>query len=193
MMKCGFHPDRDATARCADCGAPLCDGCAGREAEPVCTRCAAVQAVADFSLEAEQRRQEQIHRAEADEKRRRGKGRGLLWLLAGIAVLGIAANAMLYLRYPSPSADEFIPEKHPVAAAVVVDAAVKDYIGRYGEAPENLYSLEGSFLAPGLLTPQDFQRYDYRKTPSGGYELRIREKGSGPVPDLVFTKGGPQP
>lgn len=39
MMKCYYHPDRDAVGTCLDCGRGLCQECIDKYSAPICSDC----------------------------------------------------------------------------------------------------------------------------------------------------------
>ena len=95
-MKCAYHPDKDATARCSECNKPFCDQCAIIEVgKPfICSRCAAIKAAQDMVQGIDQRLEEIEEKIQIQEAKKKRKSRVWLafqWIiiLACISVIAI--------------------------------------------------------------------------------------------------------
>jgi hypothetical protein len=137
-----------------------------------------------------EKKQKEPREKEAKKKVKRQK-----WVLIGIiAVIVLIGNVGIYYFPPIPQAETFTPHNHPMAAAVMIDAAIKDYAQNHdGRVPETLDQLYGKYIPQRTLSPDVLKRFDYKKASDRVYELIVRTADNRLMPDIRFTQGGVAP
>ncbi len=192
-MRCTYHAHVDASTECSLCKMPLCEECGmpGSDGTTICGACVAVQAAQDFGLEAQQREEEKEHKIlqrEADKKKRQLKIR-LAFVSLALAV--VIVNLIAYFGSSISVVEPFIPSEDPVATAMIIDEAIRDYSKDHESAfPHRLNELLGKYISAEGITSSDLQDFHYVRTASDSYKLWPKKPYSGLTPDLVFTEGG---
>ena len=195
-MNCSYHPDRKAAAKCSACRNLLCDDCAGftKGSAILCSHCQVMTAIKDC-VKSDVQRLKEKKQNESQEKEAKKKDKRRKWVVTGIvAVIVLIGNALIYYFTPIPQAETFVPHNHPMAVAVMIDAAIKDYAqDHYGRVPESLDQLYGKYIPQQTLSPDVLKRFDYNKTSDTVYELIVRNADNRQVPDIRFTQEGVTP
>jgi hypothetical protein len=157
----------------------------------ICGACVAVQAAQDVGLEAQQREDEKEHKIlerEADKKRRQLKVR-LAFMSLALAV--VIVNLIAYFGSSIPVVETFIPSEDPVATAMIIDEAIRDYSKEHeGAFPYGLNELLGKYMSAEAITSSDLKDFYYVRTAADSYKLWPKKPYSELTPDLVFTEGG---
>ena len=98
-MKCAYHPDKDATARCSQCNKPLCDECAIPEGDKsfICSRCAAMKAARDAVEGIDQRLEEKEGKKQEQELRKKRKSK--IWAVSQLVIIA-ACIAIIAIQVP---------------------------------------------------------------------------------------------
>jgi len=98
-MKCAYHPDRDATARCSQCKKPLCDECAIPEGGKsfICSRCAALKAARDVVEGIDQRIGEKEGKKQEQELRKKWKSK--IWVVSQWFIIAVCI-AIIAIQVP---------------------------------------------------------------------------------------------
>ena len=145
-MKCAFHPDREAKARCVKCNKALCDECAipAKGKGFICSRCAALEAAQEVTQGAFERMDERDEHKLAQKAKRKRKLYNKYIAIGVFALVVIAVNLFLYLKTPVEEEERFIPSEQPVAMTIIVNQAAHDYAKDHkGKVPETLNDLTG--------------------------------------------------
>lgn len=192
VMKCAQHPDREAVKSCSSCGAPLCETCILTDGDgaTICNKCIALQAVGEVVGKS-------IEKAESIEVDRRSreeakKRQALLQRVIPIALILVIVivNVFLYLGAPITVTESLEASESPVAAMVIVDSALREYLRIEGESPAGLVSLLDEYLPTGFIVASDLEMFNYSRTSTRSYELSLAVAPEAPGFNLVFTEGG---
>jgi len=98
-MKCSYHPDKDAMARCSQCNKPLCDECAIPEGGKsfICSRCAALMAARDAVEGIDRRVEERESKKQEQEAKKKKKNK--MWVVCQWVILA-ACIAVIAIQVP---------------------------------------------------------------------------------------------
>jgi hypothetical protein len=98
-MKCSYHPEKDATARCSQCRKPLCDECAIPERGKafICSRCAAMKAAQEAVEGIDQRLDEKESKKQEQDLRKKRKSK--IWVVSRWAILAVCI-AIIVIQIP---------------------------------------------------------------------------------------------
>jgi hypothetical protein len=187
MAQCKNHPDREAEATCAVCGAPICSDCiAPGGEEPVCFDCSIAMAREDLDQEAP-REAAAIRSAPAAPRSRLSPGIKILMAVGVLIILGELA-IILFMGPPKPGGGGAPPGLDPAKAAtldavtqtIVVTQTLETYRAKHGRYPASL-----SDIAPSLPAPVR-QRLDepgtrYSVDDTGAYHLELQGGSRRPV------------
>ena len=90
-MKCAYHPDRESSAACSECGKPLCGECAlpRKDGTFICSRCAALTAARESAQGIAQRSEEKDGRERKKAALKKRKGRLWTGLLLAVGIISI--------------------------------------------------------------------------------------------------------
>jgi hypothetical protein len=194
-MHCSYHPDKKAATQCSACRKLLCDDCASHKGSTIlCSHCQVTAAIKDCVKSDIQHLKEKKQK-EPQEKEVKKKDQRRKWVVTGIvAVIILIGNALIYYFTPIPRSETFATHNHPMTAAVMIDAAIKDYAQDHnGRVPENLDQLYGKYIPQQALSPVVLKRFVYNKASDTVYELIFRTADNQRMPDIRFTKGGVAP
>jgi len=110
-MKCSYHPDKDAIARCSQCNKPLCDECAIPEGGKsfICSRCAALMAARD-AVEGIDRRVEK-RESKKQEQEAKKKKKNKMWVVCQCVIL---AACIVIIAIQVPRLMSSFEEKKPI-------------------------------------------------------------------------------
>jgi hypothetical protein len=156
----------------------------------LCSQCGVMTAIKDCIKSDAQRQgetdQKELQKKEAEKKEKRQK-----WIVTGIvAMIVLIGNALLYFFAPIPRAEIFAPRSHPMAVAVTMDAAIKEYArDNGGRVPDTLDQLYGKYIPVQILSPSISARFNYKKASDRDYELIFRTSDNQRMPDIRFTQG----
>ncbi|MFC1500220.1 B-box zinc finger protein [Candidatus Zixiibacteriota bacterium] len=193
-MKCAQHPDREAEGSCSSCSAPLCGTClpsGGKEAA-ICNRCLALQAAGEVveksvekteSIELERQNREEVKKRQARLQR---------VVPIALVLIIVAVNIFLYLGSPAAMTESLEAVESPVAAMVIVDSALREYLRVEGESPDGLAVLLDVYLPAGFLEESDLEMFTYSRPSERSYELSLAVPPETPGFSMVFTEGGPK-
>ena len=160
-MKCVYHPDQEASAQCAGCGAALCDRCTAGQAggQAVrCPRCAALSALDDLQAQTDDRQQGQARR-DAAQKRKKT----ILRVLE--AVLIVAAVAIVIYRLPAVVGALNMEEKPIRRGTYATDPATDACIRQMWQIAKRLQ--QGKTPGPDIRCPASNRPYRLEETPAG--------------------------
>lgn len=195
-MNCSYHPDLKATAQCSVCRKLLCDDCADHLPGNIilCSHCQVMSAINDC-VKSDIERLKEKQEKEPQEKETVNKDQRRKWVIIGIiALVVLIGNVLIYYFTPVPRFKTFVTLNHPMTAAVVIDAAIKNYARDHaGRVPETLDQLYGKYIPRKVLSPVVLKRFVYNKASDTTYELIIRTADNQLMPDIQFTKGDVAP
>ena len=111
--------------------------------------------------------------------------------IALVAVI-VLVNIFLYMGTPITEIESLEAAEEPVAAMVIVDSALREYLRIEGESPDGLASLLDEYLPSGFIEESDLEMFRYSRPTSQTYELSLTVAPETPGFNLVFTEGGPK-
>jgi len=109
-----------------------------------------------------------------------------------LVVVIVIVNIFLYLGTPITQIESLEAVEEPVAAMVVIDSALREYLRIEGESPDGLASLLDEYLPSGFIEESDLEMFSYSRPTSRTYELSLAVNPETPGSNLVFTEGGPK-
>lgn len=193
-MKCAQHPDREAAGSCSSCAAPLCETCSLTDGDgaTICNKCLALQAAGEVVEESIEKAESiEVDRQSREEAKKR---QALLQRVIPIALVLVIVivNVFLYLGAPTTVIESLEASESPVAAMVIVDSALREYLRIEGESPGGLALLLDEYLPAGFIGESDLEMFNYSRTSTRSYELSLAVAPEAPGFNLVFTEGGPK-
>jgi hypothetical protein len=192
-VRCYVHQDREAEAKCSVCQKPICSECTtvSEGGSRVCSRCSIIHAAREADGEIHERVVKTASRKRERSEREERVSR--LKLVVPLIILGLAAIAggLVYFKSSIPEVERFQPSENPMAAAVVVDQAIKDYARDHnGRVPDDLQELRGAYLPPDVVGEADIDMFDYSKSSPDSYELLPKLMNIEGHPEISFTERG---
>lgn len=196
-MRCAYHPNIEASARCARCGKPLCEECSrsgGDTSMVLCGTCIMKEAATDIAQGFDQRNEQKEARRQDSQARAKWRSRIRIGVILAFAVAVLLVNLYIYL-IPSPSVEQFDPNQDPYFTAVLIESALLDYADSHeGEFPQALDDLlDPDYLPSDRITEAVLHGYAYSRPSPRSYELRIKGTADGTFSDGVFTLEGVNP
>lgn len=189
-MKCTYHPEKDAVAKCDRCQKPLCEECGDRKSNDtvLCSRCAALAAAQDAANGEDDRQVK--HEEKKSETAKKGKKPHVAMIVIIIlAVIVLLANIYMYLGPKAPDAVGFDPYEDPVLTADLINDGIEDYAQDHGgQFPGNLADLLGKYIPYEKITPSVLEMFSYRRFSPLSYELRFKDANNVEFSDIVFGK-----
>jgi len=192
-MYCSHHPEKKAVAKCSVCRKSLCDVCASIALGNtiLCSGCQVKSAIKGL-VKTEAKQQEEKKLKERQEQEDKKKAKLKKWVVLGcVALMIFIGNIFIYYSSPLPQAEAFKPHNHIMAAAVMVDTAIKAYMQDHdGHAPEALDKLYGKYISQQILSPDVLRRFEYNKASDKIYTLNVRNADQMPMSDIQFRPHG---
>ncbi|MFC1628064.1 B-box zinc finger protein, partial [Gemmatimonadota bacterium] len=194
VVKCTQHPDREAEGSCSTCSAPLCGTClpAGGEGPATCNKCLALQAAGEVVEKSVEKTESiELERQNREEAKKRQARLQRMIPIALVLVI-VIVNVFLYLGTPITETESLEAAEEPVAAMVIIDSALREYLRIEGESPDGLATLLDEYLPSGFIEESDLVMFRYSRPSLQTYELSLAVTPEIPGFNLVFTEGGPK-
>ena len=192
-MKCAYHPDKDATAKCSHCKKPLCGQCAipGGDNSFICSRCVAVEAAREVTQDTHERLEDREIKRQLQQEKKKKRAKTIRIIFLSLAMLTMIANVILYFGNAIPGEEQFIPSEYPIATTIIIDQAIRDYSkDNEGKIPQELDELLGRYIPVQGIAPQDLEGVSYRRISPHSFELYPKKSGEEPIPSHIFTEEG---
>ncbi len=190
-MKCAYHPDKDAAAKCSHCNKPLCYECAIPEGGKyfVCSRCAALKAAREAVRGIDQRIEEKQGKKQEQELRKTRKRK-----IRVVSQSVIIAVCIAIIGIQVPNLISSFEEEKPIRYGTYSTDSRTD------QCIKNLWHIskllqEGKLPGNDILCPVSRKPYVVTET-GGDVEVRtpnphlygfkdIRVSKKKPVPELI--------
>lgn len=190
-MKCTYHPDKDAVAKCAHCHKPLCDECAqsGKSKDVVCSRCVALGAAREASQWTDERTKEIEGKKQEREIRQKRKSK--MWVVSQMLIIAVC---IVIIATQIPRWISIFEEEKPIRNGTYSTDAKTDL------CIKNLWHIskllqEGKMPGDDIICPASKKPYVVTETEgnvvvsSPNPELygfkEIRVSKNKPVPELI--------
>jgi len=193
-VKCAQHPDREAEGSCSSCSAPLCETCLppGGEGAATCNKCLALQAAGEVvEKSVEKSESVELKRQDREEAKKR-QARLQRMVPIALVVVIVIVNVFLYLGASITETESLEAAETPVAAMVIIDSALREYLRIEGESPDRLAVLLEEYLPTGFIEESDLEMFNYSRPSPRMYELSLAVPPETPGFNMVFTEGGPK-
>ncbi len=193
LMRCKYHPDREAVVFCASCNASLCSECAEevRPGEYACFQCAMLQTVTSVGSNLRERKEKVLEK----EVRKKKKWGPFNYFLVVCSVLILVMwGVIIFGGQPTPEQTASMIDKGKAGRVLLflVNGSIRRFAHYEGDRyPDRLTDLVPRYLQlkKSQLASLQSLRYSRDADPAVGYRLSLAHLKKGEM-NITLTAGG---